>query len=246
MDVILVRRCFIGVMSTTCILHMQWYAGSPHYRCAPMFSECSLEGRIWQQQRSFAPKDPRRHPLDNLWLISVSCPVCSSALGLPARLQSIWCDAAARTECLIWPSCEWSLRLQPEIRGLLASALPFVQETLSVDVKGDVGARVLLRAFWLTWHSYLAYGTGTPHITHEWYSYPPKVKPIQEHAYRRQKRPHKKVDYQMTKKNAPPFVHCLALVLLEPQMGGYSAEFSFWMWVEALPPLAFVLLFYGT
>jgi hypothetical protein len=30
MDVILVRRCFISVMSTTCILHMQWYAGSPH------------------------------------------------------------------------------------------------------------------------------------------------------------------------------------------------------------------------
>jgi hypothetical protein len=30
MDVILVRRCFIGVMSMTCILHMQWYAGSPH------------------------------------------------------------------------------------------------------------------------------------------------------------------------------------------------------------------------
>jgi hypothetical protein len=28
-DVILVRQCFIGVMSTTCILHMQWYAGSP-------------------------------------------------------------------------------------------------------------------------------------------------------------------------------------------------------------------------
>jgi hypothetical protein len=30
MDVILVRRCFISVMSTTCILHMQWYVGSPH------------------------------------------------------------------------------------------------------------------------------------------------------------------------------------------------------------------------
>jgi hypothetical protein len=28
MDVILVRQCFIGVMSTSCILHMQWYAGS--------------------------------------------------------------------------------------------------------------------------------------------------------------------------------------------------------------------------
>jgi hypothetical protein len=26
---ILVRWCFTGVMSTTCILHMQWYAGSP-------------------------------------------------------------------------------------------------------------------------------------------------------------------------------------------------------------------------
>jgi hypothetical protein len=26
-DVILLRQCFIGVMSMTCILHMQWYAG---------------------------------------------------------------------------------------------------------------------------------------------------------------------------------------------------------------------------
>jgi hypothetical protein len=32
MDVILVRRCFIGVMSTTCILHIQWYIGLPHGR----------------------------------------------------------------------------------------------------------------------------------------------------------------------------------------------------------------------
>jgi hypothetical protein len=29
MDVILVRWCFIGVMSMTCILDMHWYAGSP-------------------------------------------------------------------------------------------------------------------------------------------------------------------------------------------------------------------------
>jgi hypothetical protein len=29
MDVILVRQCFISVMSMTCILHMQWYAGPP-------------------------------------------------------------------------------------------------------------------------------------------------------------------------------------------------------------------------
>jgi hypothetical protein len=31
MDIILVRWCFISVMSMTCILHMQWYAGSPQY-----------------------------------------------------------------------------------------------------------------------------------------------------------------------------------------------------------------------
>jgi hypothetical protein len=31
MDVILLRWCFISVMSTTCILHMQWYAGSPQW-----------------------------------------------------------------------------------------------------------------------------------------------------------------------------------------------------------------------
>jgi hypothetical protein len=30
-----VERCFIGVMSTTCILHMQWYDGSPH-RSSPV------------------------------------------------------------------------------------------------------------------------------------------------------------------------------------------------------------------
>jgi hypothetical protein len=29
-----VIRCFIDVMSTTCILHMQWYAGSPQRACA--------------------------------------------------------------------------------------------------------------------------------------------------------------------------------------------------------------------
>jgi hypothetical protein len=40
-----VRRCFIGVMSTTCILNMQWYVGSPqqsdatprYQRCLPLF-----------------------------------------------------------------------------------------------------------------------------------------------------------------------------------------------------------------
>jgi hypothetical protein len=32
----------------------------------------------------------------------------------------------------------------------------------------------------------------------------------------------KKVDYHITKKNVPVFVHCLPLVvLLEPQIGGY-------------------------
>jgi hypothetical protein len=54
-----VGRCFIGVMSTTCILHVQWYAEPPHtlggmprecsigwyWSCAPMFFQT-----VWFQR----------------------------------------------------------------------------------------------------------------------------------------------------------------------------------------------------
>jgi hypothetical protein len=87
-------------------------------------------------------------------IIPVSCHACRSrargcALGL-------WCWANMAVVRLVSASTAWGKRVA-------GKPLPFVQETLSVDVKGDVG-RVSLRAFWISWHSWI------PHITHEWYS----------------------------------------------------------------------------